>query len=74
MDRRFEKLLNLTIKKKELESLLSNLGFERSPGKGSHVKWVKFGCPVIVLATHSKEIKPYQLKQVIKILHEAGLL
>lgn len=74
MDKRLEKLLNFTIKKKELEALLSNLGFQCSRGKGSHVKWIKAGCPVIVLATHSKEIKPYQLKQVIKVLQEAGIL
>jgi predicted RNA binding protein YcfA (HicA-like mRNA interferase family) len=69
-----EKLLNFTIKSKELEVLLLRLGFQKKTGKGSHVKWVKKGLPPIVVATHSKEIKPYQVKQVIQVLRIGGLL
>lgn len=69
-----EKLLNITIKSKELEVLLLRFGFQKKPGKGSHVKWVKKGLPAIVIATHSKEIKPYQVKQVIQVLRIGGFL
>ena len=73
-DKRFEKLLNLTITKQDLESLLIRLGFEKKPGKGSHVKWLKAHCPPIIVATHSKEIKHYQLRQIIKILKDYNLI
>lgn len=69
-----EKLLNSTIKSKELEALLLRLGFQKKAGKGSHMKWIKKGLPPIVIATHSKEVKPYQLKQVIQVLRIGGLL
>lgn len=69
-----EKLLNNTIKGKELETLLLRLDFKKRAGKGSHAKWVKKGLPPIVIATHSKEVKPYQLKQVIQVLRIGGLL
>lgn len=69
-----EKLLNNAIKGKELETLLLRLGFKKRAGKGSHVKWIKKGLPPIVIATHSKEVKPYQLKQVIQVLRIGGLL
>lgn len=73
-DKETAKLLNLTIKKRELESLLARLGFVHKPGKGSHMKWIKQGLPPIILATHSKEVKPYQLRQVIQVLKSGGLL
>lgn len=69
-----EKLLNHTIKRKELETLLLRFGFQKKPGKGSHIKWIKKGLPPIVIATHSKEVKPYQLKQVIQILRIGDLI
>jgi len=68
------KLQNLTLKKAELATLLNSLGFIMKPGKGSHEKWVKLGFPPIVLATHDKEVKPYQLRQVIQVLKLGGLL
>ena len=69
-----KKLLNHTIKSKELETLLLRLGFHKKPGKGSHMKWVKEGLPPIIIATHSKEVKPYQLKQVIQVLKIGDLI
>ncbi len=69
-----EKLSNHTIKSRELETLLLRLGFQKKSGKGSHVKWIKEGLPPIVIATHSKEVKPYQLKQVIQVLRIGGFL
>lgn len=69
-----EKLLNRTIKSNELEALLLRLGFQKKSGKGSQVKWVKKGLPPIVIATHSKDIKPCQVKQVIQVFRIGGLL
>ncbi len=69
-----EKLKNLTVKNGELETLLNWLGFIKKAGKGSHEKWIKQGFPPIVIATHDKEVKPYQLKQVIKVLKVGGVL
>ncbi len=74
MDKRVEKLLNQTISKKELEALLNNFGFRCRSGKGSHMKWIKKGCDVIIIASHSKEVKPYQIKQVIQVLRKGGFL
>ncbi|MCE9624965.1 MAG: type II toxin-antitoxin system HicA family toxin [Deltaproteobacteria bacterium] len=68
------KLQNLTLKKAELATLLNGLGFIRKPGKGSHEKWVKKGFPPVILATHDKEVKPYQLRQVIQVLKLGGIL
>jgi hypothetical protein len=70
----FEKLLNCTIKCRELETLLVSLGFQKKPATGSYAKWLKRGLPPLVIATHSKEIKPYQAKQVIQVLRIGGLL
>lgn len=69
-----EKLLNFTIKARQLEALLTSLGFEKRSTKGSHVKWIKEGLPPLIIATHDKEVRPYQLKQVIKILEMDGVL
>ena len=73
-ERFFEKLNNLTIKKGELETLLDSVGFQKTPGKGSHEKWTRKGFNPIVIATHSKEIKPYQLRQVLKVLKVGGAI
>ena len=69
-----EKLARFAIKKKELEILLSDLGFTRKPGKGSHVKWIKTGLPPIIVATHDKEVKDYLVRQILKVLRMGGLL
>ncbi len=69
-----EKLLRYAIKKSELETLLSGLGFVMKPGKGSHVKWIKKGLPPIVVASHDKEIKDYLIRQIIKVLGIGGML
>lgn len=69
-----EKLERYAIKKRELETLLSSMGFVGKPGKGSHMKWVKQGLPPIIVATHDKEVKPYLMRQVIKVLKIGGVL
>lgn len=72
--RLLEKLKNFSLKKRELETLLKNLGFEKQAGKGSHEKWLKAKLPPIIIATHSKEVPAYQLRQVIKVLKIGGIL
>lgn len=73
-DKRVEKLLNRTIKKKELETLLKRLGYEQQGGKGSHAKWVRPGVDPILIASHSKDLKPYLIRYVTQKLIEAGLI
>ncbi len=62
-----DKLLNLTIKKIELDQLLQKLGFNHRGGKGSHEVWTK-ECVRLTVATHRKEVKKYILRQIIKHL------
>ena len=75
VDKRIEKLKNLSISKKELEGLLKKFGFQISGGKGSHIKWTRLPeNNVLTIATHKKEVQRYQLKQVIRTLMDAKLL
>lgn len=74
MEKLLAKLVSLSLKKKELITLLNHLGFEERPAKGSHVKFLKMGFPMILLSSHDKEVKEYQLKQVIKVLKAGGML
>lgn len=69
-----EKLERYAVSKRELETLLSSLSFASKPGKGSHMKWIKKGFPPIIIATHDKEIKPYIIRQVIRVLKMGGVL
>ncbi|MBI2335971.1 MAG: type II toxin-antitoxin system HicA family toxin [Deltaproteobacteria bacterium] len=71
-----EKLANGTIQKKELVTLLSQLGFEKFRGKGSHEVWGhrKYPDVHIVIAIHSKEVPKYQLRQIEKSLRKRGLI
>jgi len=63
------KLKNGSISAKELRTLLGQLGWALARQKGSHEQWLKNG-KLITLATHSKDLKPYQMKQVLKALEE----
>ena len=63
------KLENGTISAQEIRTLLGQLGWTLARQKGSHEQWLKNG-KVITLATHSKDLKPYQMKQVSKALEE----
>ncbi len=62
----------------EMQSLLLALGFELSnKGKtsGSRVKFFKDGVCIILHKPHPrKELLAYQIKQVIEILSEEGLI
>jgi predicted RNA binding protein YcfA (HicA-like mRNA interferase family) len=68
-DKLLAKLKNRTISAQELRTLLGQLGWVLARQKGSHEQWLKNG-QVITLATHSKDLKPYQIKQVSKALEE----
>ncbi len=62
----------------EMQSLLLALGFERSnKGKtsGSRVKFFKDGIFIILHKPHPrKELLAYQIKQIVEILSEEGLI
>jgi predicted RNA binding protein YcfA (HicA-like mRNA interferase family) len=61
-----------------METLLSALGFEKSnKGKtsGSRVKFMKDDIPIILHKPHPrKELLEYQIKQILEILEEEGLI
>lgn len=63
------KLENGTISAQEIRTLFGQLGWTLARQKGSHEQWLKNG-KVITLATHAKDLKPYQIKQVSKALEE----
>lgn len=62
----------------EMETLLIALGFEMSnKGKtsGSRVKFIKDDIPIILHKPHPrKELLEYQVKQILEILEEEGLI
>lgn len=62
-----EKLKRGAINALELKTLLRHLGWILDRTKGSHEVWVN-DSKLFVLATHSKELKPYQLKQAKTLL------
>lgn len=67
------KLLNLNIKKKELNTFLDQLGFSYRKGKGSHEVWNK-ECYVLTIATHNKDVLRFILRELICYLRENDLL
>ncbi len=71
-----QKLINRTLRKSELETLLIRLGFSRFRGKGSHAVWGRKDIADlhIVIATHSKEVPFYQLKQIEISLKKRSLI
>ena len=62
----------------EMETLLIALGFEMSnKGKtsGSRVKFIKDDIPIILHKPHPrKELLEYQVKQILEVLEEEGLI
>ncbi len=68
-DKLLAKLKNGTISAQELKTLLQKQGWELARQKGSHEQWLKNG-KVMTLATHSKDLKKYQIKMVLKELEE----
>ena len=71
-----QKLENKSLKKSELETLLGQLGLEKMRGKGSHEVWGKkeISDLHIVIATHTKEVPMYQLRQIENSLKKRGLI
>lgn len=56
------KLFHGTIDARELRTLLKQKKWSLSRTKGSHEIWCN-GTRTFVLATHSKDLKPYQIKE-----------
>jgi predicted RNA binding protein YcfA (HicA-like mRNA interferase family) len=71
-----QKLTSQTIKRPELNTLLSKLGLELFRGKGSHRVWGHRNYPDlhIVIATHGKDVPKYQLKQIENSLKKRGII
>jgi predicted RNA binding protein YcfA (HicA-like mRNA interferase family) len=71
-----EKLLRETASLRELGVILHHFGFAKMRGKGSHVVWghADYQDIHIVIATHTKEVPRYQLRQIIKSMKNRGLL
>ena len=63
------KLINGSISAQEVKTLLGHFNWILARQKGSHEQWTKNG-QVITLATHTKELKIYQIKQIRKALEE----
>lgn len=61
------KLENGTINANELRTLLNKEGFSLHRTSGSHEVWIR-GERTLVLATHGKDLKPYQIKEAREIL------
>lgn len=62
------KLKNKKISAAELRTLLIRLGWICRGQEGSHESWVGPAGERFTLATHSKEVKPYMLKEISKKL------
>lgn len=58
-----QKLKNEKISAAELRTLLVKLGWALDRTRGSHEVWVS-GSKRITLATHTKDVPRYQIKQV----------
>lgn len=52
--------------------VMKRLGFEEKSGKGSHMKFLKKGCPPLIVPNH-KPLKPIYLKLMCKLLEDQGL-
>lgn len=66
-DKLIQKLKNRTIKASEARTLLKQSGWKIKNQVGSHEQWVS-GNKRLTIATHTKEIKPYLMKQIEEAL------
>ena len=57
-----EKLRNGSITPKDLRTLLKQSGFDKNRTVGSHEQWYR-GKDRFSLATHGKDLKPYEIKK-----------
>lgn len=62
-----QKLERGSINARELRTLMNQLGWHLMRIKGSHEVWVKEH-KTFVLATHTKDLKRYQVKQAQELL------
>ncbi len=62
-DKLIEKLKNGSISAKELRTLLKKLGWVLDRTKGSHEQWLGPKGQRMTLATHSKDLKQYQIRE-----------
>ena len=67
LDKLIAKLKNGNIDAVELRALLGKLGWRLERTRGSHEIWVQ-GPETFVIATHAKDLKPYQKKQARDVL------
>jgi predicted RNA binding protein YcfA (HicA-like mRNA interferase family) len=58
-----EKLNNGSISAKELRTLLGKLNWFLDRTKGSHEQWIGPQKQRMTIATHSKDLKSYQIKE-----------
>ena len=65
------KLKDGSIDGKELRTFLQQEGWIIDRTRGSHEVWTKLS-HTFVLATHSKDLKPYQIKEARALLINAG--
>ncbi len=66
-DKLLQKLRQGSIDAKELITLLKQEGWTLDRTKGSHEVWIK-GPQTYVLATHTKDLKPYQRRAAQELL------
>ena len=74
----FLKLLSASadanISQRDLVSLLLALGFDERQGRGSHVVFSRDGVEeIITLSAHGNQAKPYQVKQVRRLIQTYDL-
>jgi predicted RNA binding protein YcfA (HicA-like mRNA interferase family) len=65
------KLMDGSIDGKELRTLLVQEGWTLDRTRGSHEVWIS-GHRTFVLATHSKDLKPYQVKEAKTLFINLG--
>lgn len=66
-DKLKEKLRAGAIDARELRTLLGQCGWVLDRVRGSHEFWER-GSATFVLATHSKDLKPYQIRQARSVI------
>jgi len=67
VEKLLDKLRRDSIDAAELRTLLGQLGWIRDRTKGSHEIWINHD-QKLILATHSKDLKRYQIKQAKALL------
>ncbi|MBX9765700.1 MAG: type II toxin-antitoxin system HicA family toxin [Bdellovibrionales bacterium] len=69
-DKLIAKLRAGTISAREARTLLEKLGWTLRNQVGSHETWKTQGKTPLTLSTHTKELKPYQVRQLQQSLLE----